>query len=162
MKNIFCSILLLLILGSCAKNAEFYFEKMLTTPKLEAGQTYCPLYSYDLHTGTENYYQDKLFKMGTAINSFLLEKAKGNAPTNYMIENIVCPLTDGDIAIDLLLDINLISDNVFAEELVPDSIKEEYRNNGASVWWEWIHESASNRAWVIDAIMKTAKRQNQP
>ena len=62
---------------------------------------------------------------------------------------IYCPmpvrLTEGDIAICLLLDINGISDEEFVEKLIPEHLIEDYKESGAVVWWHWIHENIDNR-----------------
>ena len=69
-----------------------------------------------------------------------------------MLTNIACPLTDGDIALCLLLDINLFGDEVFIDKLVHPDIKKKYLDNGAQVWWKWIHSNTENRKWIIGEI----------
>jgi len=149
MKEILLVAIISICTFGCSENPEVLFNKMINNPNIENGMSYSRLYSYDLKTGDKNEYQDKLYQMGKKVNTFLLEKAKGTNITKYFIPNIVCPLSDGDVAIALFIDINKIDDNVFISTLVNEEIKEEYNTIGASIWWNWLHRNIKNREWII-------------
>ena len=155
-------ILTVIFITGCANNTSFLFDKMVNKKNSVDGTNVICLYSYDLHTGEQNEYHEKLYKKGSKINNFLLQKANQANKTNYIIPNIVSPLTDGDIAISLLLDINQITDSEFKLNLITKEIEEDYNNSGSTVWWKWIHENIENRKWVISQIKILIEEKNKP
>lgn len=80
----------------------------------------------------------------------LLEKAKSIKETKYCIPNLVCPMTEGDIAICMLVDMYKISDNYF-ENVMYKNIKREAYN--AADFWNYIHISEDNRNEIIKKII---------
>ena len=93
----------------------------------------------------------KILKMGKKNNIRLLELAINENSTNWITDFSYRPLTDGDLAISLIIDINEISDENFYL-LLPIEIRNEYEKNGAVVFWDWIHEGISNREYVISQL----------
>ncbi len=93
----------------------------------------------------------KILKMGKENNDKLLKLAINENSTNWITNFSYRPLTDGDLAISLIIDINKISDEDFYL-LMPSEIKNEYEKNGVVVFWDWIHEEVSNREYVINQL----------
>lgn len=93
----------------------------------------------------------KILKMGKENNDKLLKLAINENSTNWITNISYQPLTDGDLAISLIIDINKISDEDFYL-LMPSEIKNEYEKKGVVVFWDWIHEGVSNREYVINQL----------
>jgi len=155
----YLAIVLIIIsfFGCHFQKEKYYFEKMISNPVIGEYEPYSALYSYDLKTGDKNKYQDRLIRIGTDGNDYLLDMAYKDNFTKYIIPNIVSPLKDGDIAIALLLTINKISDDVFLQVLVNEEIKGKYKEEGSSVWWDWIHKKQENGEWVIKQLRGIVK-----
>jgi hypothetical protein len=79
----------------------------------------------------------------------LLEKAKSLKRTNYCIPNIICPMSEGDIAICMLMDMYIMSDEYFESVMYKNIKKEEY---SAADFWNYIHKSENNRNEIIQKI----------
>ena len=102
---------------------------------------------------------DKKYKKITADygnTNYLLEKAASEDPTNYCIPNLVCPMTEGDIAICMLLDMYPMSDDCF-ENTMYENVKREY--GSAADFWRYIHTSAENRNAIIRKIRNVIKNE---
>lgn len=95
----------------------------------------------------------KICKMGKKNNDRLLELAINENKTNWITNFSYQPLTDGDLAISLLIDINEISDVDF-KFLMPSDIRDEYEEEGGRIFWDWIHEDIANRKYVIIQLKK--------
>lgn len=93
----------------------------------------------------------KICKMGKGNNEALLKLAINENPTNWITCLSYRSLTDGDLAISLIIDINEINDEDFCL-LMPLEIRKEYEKIGVVVFWDWIHESVSNREYVINQL----------
>lgn len=106
----------------------------------------------DYSSSVNNLYL-KICKMGKKNNDRLLELAINENKTNWITNFSYQPLTDGDLAISLLIDINEISDVDF-KFLMPSDIRDEYEEEGGRVFWDWIHEDIANRKYVITQLKK--------
>lgn len=93
----------------------------------------------------------KLYSEGKSINRKLLDKVLLTNKTNWYLHSGNIRLTDGDIAICLLFDINKISDSDIYT-LMPDYLVKEYKDNGSRVWWNWIQKDIKNRKWIVTKI----------
>lgn len=80
----------------------------------------------------------------------LLEKAKSTKETKYCISNLVCPMTEGDIAICMLIDMYKMPDDYF-ENVMYENIKREMHNAGD--FWNYVHESEDHRDEIIQKII---------
>lgn len=85
---------------------------------------------------------------------YLLKKAESEKETEYGIGNIVYPMTEGDIAICMLLDMYLMPDEYF-ETVMYEDIERE--TNSARDFWHYIHESKENRLEIIHRIKNYSK-----
>ena len=92
-------------------------------------------------------------KFHPGANNNLVELAINENPTNWLTDFSYRPITDGDLAISLLIDINEISDEEFYL-LMPLELRNEYDKNGVVVFWDWIHENVINRKYVINQLIK--------
>ena len=81
--------------------------------------------------------------------TYLLEKAKSIKETKYCIPNLVCPMTEGDVAICMLFDMYKMSDDYF-ENVMYKNIKREVHS--AADFWYYIHVSEDNRNEIIKKI----------
>ena len=90
--------------------------------------------------------------MNKSINEYLLEKSYSLEITNWYFHPFHFQMTEGDIAIVLLLEKNLIEDDFY--KIVPYEIKYEYIENGrdASIWWDYLHKDVKNRENIIGLI----------
>lgn len=148
-KFILLKLLVLFLMMSCFNGADDLFIDLVTVKNVD-----CLPKIWEQDTKSDSAYS-KLYRMGETINSFLLEKAILNNKTKYML----CPqsyfLSDGDIAICLLLDINKISDDTFLK-LMPSDLVDEYNLSGSIIWWNWIQNN-ENRKWVIEQFRMILK-----
>ncbi len=145
-KTIIIMLFSLLCLVSCNSSFEQSFDKLIRIKNDDCLNT-VNMHSVD---NVSNDYKN-LFLMGKEINSNLLNIAISDKETKYRLCSMAFYLTEGDISICLLLDINEIGDKEF-EMLIPEQLIEKYKSSGASVWWLWIQGSIANRKWVIDKI----------
>ena len=81
--------------------------------------------------------------------TFLFEKAESEKVTRWCLPLLACPLTEGDIAICMLIDMYKMSDEYF-ESVMYQNI--ERKANNASDFWSYLHESKENRSEVIQKI----------
>ena len=81
--------------------------------------------------------------------SFLLGKAKSTQKTEYCIPNLVCPLTEGDVAICMLIDMYKMSDEYFGTVMY-ENIKRE--TNSARDFWDYVQSSDESRNEIIQKI----------
>lgn len=84
-------------------------------------------------------------------NVFLFEKAKSEKETCWCIPLLACPLTEGDLAICMLIDMYKMSDDYF-ESVMYENIKR--KANTAADFWDYLHESKENRSKAIQNIME--------
>ena len=152
-KKFILNTLLCLAIVSCTPDSSATFQSILETADMLPGLNKAPFGSLDLHATSHNFQYDRMVFEGSGHNAFLLEQALSEDATDYFIPGVTDTLTQGDMAIRLLLDINFSgTDNDWIEQFVPLSIQEEYTRQGAQVWWDWIQESAENRNWIIERI----------
>ena len=138
------NFLLMLLIISCKNDFNVFYKQMIN--EKETVFLEHPDYSSSL-----NDVYMKIYKMGKENNYKLLEFAINDNPTNWLTTFSYIPLTDGDLAISLIIDINEISDEDFFL-LMPLEIRKEYEKNGVLVFWNWIHEDISNRKYVITQL----------
>ena len=100
---------------------------------------------------TDNKLYLAIFTEGKKNNQVLLERVMYTNKTNWYLHSSNVQLTDGDVALCLLFDINTISDTDMYE-LMPDYLTKEYKENGSKVWWNWIHKDNNNRKWVLSKL----------
>ena len=81
--------------------------------------------------------------------NFLLEKVKSLAETKYCIPNLVCPMTEGDVALCMLLDMYPMSDDYFEENMYEGIPR---NTNSARDFWDYVHSSPENRDEIICKI----------
>ncbi|MBQ1713169.1 MAG: hypothetical protein II030_02110 [Treponema sp.] len=150
MKIKICAMLLLCIcLLSCKEQSdEELFNKFVQRQSssvdeflvLQTADT-CPLESLD---------KDYQRIIGHHENDvFLFEKAKSEKETRWCIPLLACPLTEGDIAICMLIDMYKMSDDYF-ESVMYENIKR--KANTAADFWDYLHESKENRSEIIQKI----------
>jgi hypothetical protein len=152
MKNFFVFAICLIMI-SCVQDSSSSFEAIinLSDPIEELGKEV--LYSIDLHGSSGNKNYDKMYSEGKVHNKYLLNKALSEEITNFCIPNVTGFLSEGDIAIMLLLDINYKgSDQEWINTFVPMNLIEDYYTRGSIVWWSWIHGSSENRRMLVDKI----------
>jgi hypothetical protein len=128
--------------------AEYYFNKLINVKNEQE------FYSINLN-GIENIkdkYYIKLYNMNKSINEYLLEKSYSLKITNWYFHPFHFQMTEGDIALVLLLEINLIEDDFC--KIVPYEIEYEYIENGrnANIWWVYLHKDIKNRENIIGLI----------
>jgi hypothetical protein len=153
LKNKFFLIFIIVLLTNCQKytgnnEAEYYFNKLVNSRK---NQEY---YSINLNgiENIQNKYYIKLYNMNKSINEYLLEKSYSLKITNWYFHPFHFQMTEGDMAIALLLDINLIDDDFY--KIIPNEIEHEYIENSknANIWWIYLHENISNRENITRLI----------
>ena len=81
--------------------------------------------------------------------TFLFRKAESEKDTRWCMPLLACPLTEGDIAICMLIDMYKMSDEYF-ECVMYKNI--ERKTNTAADFWNYIHESKENRSKVIQKV----------
>lgn len=147
-----CFLFVCLIFISCENNSfSFLFSKLVDLNDSEI------LYSYNTYNEeNKNKYYKKIYKQGKKNNENLIEKALSVKETNWIAVMYPINLTEGDIAISLLLDINSINDTDFLK-LMPRELVSSYKNSGTIVWWNWIHESINNRVYVVEQLKDELK-----
>ena len=138
-------LVLAVLLCSCS-NPEHYFEEFVSA----AEDSCVPSYDLTPRDKWKNvnpaYY--RVFRSGPKMNQFLLEKAKSEKPTKWHICPFPFYLTEGDISINLLIDIN----NINFDTIIPDHLIDEYHVTGAGPWWEFLRENTENREIIIRMI----------
>jgi hypothetical protein len=150
--NLFLLFVVLLLIN-CQKydvnnKAEYYFNKLVNVKNEQE------FYSINLNginnINNKNYI--KLYNMNKSINEYLLEKSNSLKITNWYFNPFHFQMTEGDIAIVLLLEINLNEDDFY--KIVPNEIENEYIENGknADIWWFYLHEDIKNREKIIELI----------
>jgi hypothetical protein len=133
-------------------NVEYYFNRLIN---INTRETFPPI-DLDGIEYIHNKYYKKLYNMNKKINCYLLEKAYSTKPTNWYFYPFYFQMTEGDIAIKLLLDINLLNDSEFYK-IIPEKINDEYnKSNGyANIWWIYLHKNIENRKEIIELIKET-------
>lgn len=148
MKNNRCFMIFIFFFGvifiSCKNDFDILYKQMINEK-----ETVTLIHSD--YSSSLNVEYAKILKMGKENNAKLLKLAINENSTNWITNISYRPLTDGDLAISLIIDINKISDEDFYL-LMPLEIKNEYEKNGAVVFWDWIHEGISNREYVINQL----------
>jgi len=81
------------------------------------------------------------------INKYLIEKMYSEKMTNWYNYPFYFKMSEGDIAVNLLLDINEIEFN----KIIPMEILDEYNKNGARIWCNYLHENKEN---IIELIIE--------
>ncbi|WP_152513087.1 hypothetical protein [Treponema pedis] len=128
------------------KSANDLFESFV---QKTSNEKYIILKTADL-TPTESLDGNYLKIIGNHGNTiYLLEKAKSLKETKYCIPNLVCPMTEGDIAICILIDMYQMSDAYF-DTVMYENIQRETDN--AKDFWNYIHISEDNRNEIIKKI----------
>ena len=138
--------LFVLFLVSCKQDFDVLFNQMINEEKIV-------ILEHPDYSSVINNAYIKIYKLGKKNNKKLLELAINENSTTWVTNIIERPLTDGDLAISLLVDINEISDADFYY-LMPLEIGKEYDKNGVFVFWDWIHENKNNRLYVINQLKK--------
>lgn len=148
MKNNICFMIFIFFFGvifiSCKNDFDSLYKQMINEKETVT------LINSD-YSSSLNVAYAKILKMGKENNDKLLKLAINENSTNWITNFSYRPLTDGDLAISLIIDINKISDEDFYL-LMPSEIKNEYEKNGVVVFWDWIHEEVSNREYVINQL----------
>jgi hypothetical protein len=139
-------VILILSYVSCRNDVDYLFNKLITIEKNYNENVFPSIDLQELKNINNKYYR-QLYKKGKSINEYLLTKAYSEKITNWYNYPFYFQMKEGDIAIKLLLDIN-IGEYDF-HKIIPNEILEEYNKNGARVWWDCLHK---NREKVIKLI----------
>lgn len=129
---------------SCKNDFDILYEQMINERETV-------MLMHSDYSSSLNASYAKIMKLGKENNDKLLKLAINENSTKWITNVSYRPLTDGDLAISLIIDINEISDEDFYL-LMPVEVKNEYEKNGAVVFWDWIHEGLSNREYVINQL----------
>lgn len=143
---IFLFTLSISFLSCKEKSANNLFERFV---QKESNEKYIVLKTADINSIES---LDKAYRKIIANyrhTTLLLEKAKSIKKTKYCIPNLVCPMTEGDIAICMLIDMYKISDEYFENEMY-ENIKREAHS--AADFWNYVHISEDNRNEIIKKI----------
>ena len=130
---------------SCKEDTDHIFNKLIIIEENNYEKTFP---SIDLQNikDINNVYYKKLIKKGKSINDYLLEKAYSEEKTNWYNYPFYFNMSEGDIAIKLLLDINK---DINFYKIIPIEIIDEYDENGAKIWWDYLR---INREEIIELI----------
>jgi len=130
---------------SC-NNIDYNFNKLIS---IEEKNNENIFYSINLHgiENINNVYYKRLYKKGKNINKYLIEKMYSEKMTNWYNYPFYIKMSEGDIAVNLLLDINEIEFN----KIIPMEILNEYNKNGARILWNYLHENKEN---IIELIIE--------
>jgi hypothetical protein len=152
LRNKLFIVFIIILLTDCQtgnNGTEYCFNKLVN---IKTSQLY---YSINLNgiENIKNKYYIKLYNMNKSINEYLLEKSYSLKITNWYFQPFYFQMTEGDMAIALLLDINIVADNDFYK-MIPSEIEHEYIENGknADIWWVYLHKDISNRENIIRII----------
>jgi hypothetical protein len=137
--------MVLLSFISCKENTDHIFNKLIIIEENNYEKTFP---SIDLQNikDINNVYYKKLIKKGKSINDYLLGKAYSEEKTNWYNYPFYFNMSEGDIAIKLLLDINK---DINFYKIIPIEIIDEYDENGAKIWWDYLRV---NREEIIELI----------
>ncbi|MDR1837643.1 MAG: hypothetical protein LBQ89_08300 [Treponema sp.] len=137
--------MVLLSFISCKEDIDHVFNKLIIIEENNYEKTFP---SIDLQNikDINNIYYKKLIKKGKSINDYLLEKAYSEEKTNWYNYPFYFNMSEGDIAIKLLLDINK---DINFYKIIPMEIIDEYDENGAKIWWDYLRV---NREEIIELI----------
>jgi hypothetical protein len=138
-------IILLFSFISCKNDVEYIFNKLITIEENNYEKTF-PSYDLEGIENIKNKYYRQLYKKGKLINGFLLEKVYSDKLTNWHNYPFLFNMSEGDIAVELLLGINKEIDFY---KIIPNEILEEYNKNGARIWWDYLHK---NKEEIIKLI----------
>ncbi|UTC75991.1 hypothetical protein E4O03_04595 [Treponema sp. OMZ 792] len=134
------------LISCIEKSANDLFESFV---QKESNEKYLVLKTADLNP-TESLDGNYLKIIENHGNTnYLLEKAESIKETKYCIPNLVCPMTEGDIAVCMLIDMYQMSDNYF-ETVMYENIKR--KTDSAKDFWDYIHASENNRKEIIRKI----------
>lgn len=86
-----------------------------------------------------------ILNYGMEVNYYLIQRMICDEPTMFCLPNIVCPLTDGDIAFMLLCDINCKDE--YEQRLFPAELISKPGYSAADMF-SYLHESRENRIAV--------------
>jgi hypothetical protein len=131
---------------SCNDNFEIGFNELVNVREYDCLNT---VSLHGLDDCSQKY--KELYLKGAKINHQLIAKAISGKETKYRLCPMSFLLTEGDIALCLLIDINKMDDNEFYK-LIPPALISDHKNKGSITWWLWIHEKPENRRWVVDQI----------
>jgi hypothetical protein len=144
----YCFLAIVLISSiSCKedKDIDHIFYQLVTIEENNYEKTF-PSIDLQNMEGINNKYYKRLYKKGKSLNNYLLEKAYSEKMINWYNYPFYFNMSEGDIAIKLLLDINKEIDFY---KIIPIEIIEDYDKNGAMVWWDYLR---GNRAEIIELI----------
>lgn len=85
-----------------------------------------------------------------------MDKAYSEKKTTYRLCPMPFFLTEGDVAICLLLDINKLN----PPQLLPENMIDSYEKEGAWIFWSYLHEEKANRERVVEKIVQTINASN--
>jgi hypothetical protein len=137
--------MVLLSFISCKKDVDHIFYKLITIEENNY-ENFFPSIDLQNIKDINNIYYKRLFKKGKSINEYLLGKAYSEKMTNWYNYPFYFNMSEGDIAIKLLLDINR---DVDFYKIIPMEIIDEYDENGARIWWDYLR---GNREKIIELI----------
>ena len=148
MKRIFFILLSFLLISCKEKSVDELFN---TFVNCKTDEKYITFQTSDIvpYENLDKNYKKIIENQSTGTISFLYEKAKSTKETKYFIPDLVCPMTEGDIAICMLIDMFNMPDKYF-DEVMYENI--ERKTNSARDFWDYIHSSDNNREEIIQEI----------
>jgi hypothetical protein len=141
---------IIILFNSCYRNnnIDYLFGKLINMKNKET------FYSINLHgiENVNNKYYKKLYSIGKNLNPYLLNKCYSTKLTNWYFDSFYFQMTEGDIAIQLLIEINF--DDYTFIKIIPEEIYNEYIENGknSNIWWIYLHKNSNNRKEIIELI----------
>ena len=131
----YCFLCISMFFVISCNTTDYNFNKLITVKENNNENV---LQSIDLHgiENINNIYYKRLYNKGKSINKYLLQKVYSENITNWYNYPFYFNMSEGDIAIKLLLDINKID----FQNIVPTEILYEYNKNGARIWWNYLHK----------------------
>ncbi len=129
------------------------FDALLESAKPDGqDEPYVELHSLDTYPSSGNKKYDAYVKRGKEVNYYLIRRMLNNEPTKFYIPDIATPLTDGDIAFMMLMDINC-DDDGWEKKLFPSFVTEK-EGYTARYLFDYLHASESNRLEVAQKLLE--------
>ncbi len=148
MKSKIIIVLSFLLISCKEKSTDELFNKFVNC---KTDEEYITFQTSDIvpYEKLNKNYKKIIENQSTGTISFLYEKAKSTKETKYFIPDLVCPMTEGDIAICMLIDMFNMPDKYF-DDVMYENI--ERKTNSARDFWDYIHSSDNNREEIIQEI----------
>jgi hypothetical protein len=137
-------LLLIFVIAVSCNNYQNAFESLISKKEIDC----FPSVDLEGLDCIDNNNYKIIYNSGTRANSYLISRLTSDRKTKWTYATMPFFLTEGDIALLLLMDIN----NIDFMILLPKELENEYKKHGALCWWSWIHENDRNRNMVIKLL----------